>query len=82
MGHGILQASKKGAGSMGMRGGAGMGEAKRAIIESTEVQSGSLESIAVFEELEARREAVRCGDDRILEESESWALLKAAGAHV
>lgn len=59
-----------------------MGEAKRAIVESAEVQSGSLGSIAVFEELEARREAVRRGDDRILEESESWALLKAAGAHV
>ena len=65
-----------------MRGGANMDKERKRPVDSENVQSGSLESIAVFEELERRRGFVKSGASQLLSEEESWTLLRKAGIHV
>ena len=64
------------------KGGANMDDGCRLSSDSENVQSGSLESIAVLDELKRRRELVASGASRLLSEDESWALLRQAGVHV
>lgn len=64
------------------KGGVNMDESRKRPADSENVQSGSLESIAVFEELERRRRLVEQGASQLLSEEESWVLLRKAGVHV
>lgn len=64
------------------KGGANMDSERRRTMDSENVQSGSLESISVFDELERRRKLVESGASKLLTEEESWTLLRKAGVHV
>lgn len=52
------------------------------LVESDDVFTGSMESVEVVEELERRRRLVAEGKSRLLNEEESWELLRSSGCHV
>lgn len=54
----------------------------RRVMDPENVQSGSLESIFIFDELERRRKLVESGASELLTEEESWMLLRKAGVRV
>ncbi|WP_165173289.1 hypothetical protein [Adlercreutzia sp. ZJ242] len=52
------------------------------IIASDQIQTGSVESIEVLEELERRRDLVQEGRSKLVPEDESWEFLRRSGCHV
>lgn len=64
-----------------LKGGETMERSDEFLTDET-VQTASLESIAIFEELESRRKRVEDGVSHLLNEDESWDLLGKVGLHV